>query len=73
MYGPPRLDHVLSDLLYGRAGFNTSIQDLSDLVEGGTQVDRSRPGEEEMVEERLEVVAQLGRRSQKIRPRVPGQ
>lgn len=69
MHGAPRLDHVLGDLLYWRVGIDTSVQDLSDPVEGGTQVDCGRSGEEEMVEERLDVVAQLDRRSQETWPR----
>lgn len=73
MYGPPRLDHILSDLLYGRPRINARIQNLSDLVKGSTQVDRSWPGEEEMVEEKFDVIAQLEGRSQKFRSWILGQ
>jgi hypothetical protein len=67
VYRPPRLYHLLSNLLYGRVGINTRIQDSSDLVEGSTQVDRSRSGKEEMLEERFDVIVKLDRGSQEIR------
>lgn len=67
MHGPPRLDHVLSNLLDGRVRANTCIQNFPDLVKGSTQVDRGWSGIEEVIKEGLEVVAQLEWRSQEIR------
>jgi len=73
MHGPPRLDHVLNNLLYGRVRIDTCIQSFSDFVEGGTQINRGRSGKEEMIEERLYVVVQLERRGQEIRPGILSQ
>ena len=48
MYGPPYLDHLLGNLFHGRAGTNTLISNLPDLIKSSAKIDRSRPGEEEM-------------------------
>jgi len=73
MHGPPRLYHLLSNLLYGRVRLNTCTQDFSDPVEGSTQVYRSRSGEVEILEERLDVIAKLDWGSQEIRAWVLGE
>ena len=73
MYGSPRLDHILSNLLHGRVGTDTRIQNIPDLVESSTQIDGSGSGEEEMIEERLDMVTQLEWRSQEIRSWILGE
>jgi hypothetical protein len=59
MHGPPRLDHFPSNLLNRVIGLDPGVKDISNLVEGSAEVNCSRPGEEEMIEERFDVVAKL--------------
>jgi hypothetical protein len=73
MHGSPRLDYLTSNLLDRGVGQYALIKNFSDLPEGGTEVNRSRSGEEKMVKERLDVVAELKRRTQEIRLRILGE
>ena len=73
MHGSPRLDHLTSNLLDRGVGQDAFIEDFSDLPQGGTEVNRSRSGEEKMIKERLDVVAELKRRIQEIRLRILGE
>ena len=74
MGGPPSLDHLPSGLLSGRAGLDPRIKNVSNLVEGDTELTAVRLAiQEEMVEERFDVVAEPERRRQEIRSRVLGE
>ena len=66
MHGPPRLDHFPSDLLNRGVGLDPRIEDGSNLVESSPEVNRSGSGEEEMIKERFDVVAELEWRRQEI-------
>lgn len=66
MHGPPRLDHLPSDLLNRGVGLDPRIEDGSNLVESSPEVNRSGSGEEEMIKERFDVVAELEWRRQEI-------
>lgn len=46
MYGPPRLDHLQGNLFNGRVCLNARVKNLSDFIEGSTEVNRSRSGKE---------------------------